>query len=239
MLTGGGRLGSTGFTVLAVSVLKLAKARFSYRELSAATGIPSHQLARYVSGRSLPRLETAERIVEGVWRLADPRRALAERLVETGGVLDTSVVLTDPLYLLLVSLHYARKLAGYNPTRIVVPEASGIPLASSLSIVMGLPFTVARRDREGWICSSSRPRFCIPPGSVSRGDRIVIVDDIVETGMTIRAVEEAVSHAHAKVYAVAALVVVGDEWRERVGVSKVESLVYLRKPEMRRREPSL
>ncbi len=239
LMAGGSRFGSVSFTVVSVAALKLAKERFSYRELSAATGVPAHQLARYVSGRSLPRPETAARIFEGLWRLADPRRALAERLAETGGVLDTTVVLTDPLYLLLVSIYYAERLAELRPTRIVVPEASGIPLASTLSIVSGIPFTVARRERPGWICGGDTLRFCIPPRAVSRGDRVIVVDDILETGATLSAVEEAVGRAGARVLAVAALVVVGEEWRRKTRVERVESLVFLHKPEMKAREPSL
>jgi adenine/guanine phosphoribosyltransferase-like PRPP-binding protein len=236
----GSRFARTSFIVLTVSALRLAKMRYSYRELSTAIGIPSHQIARYVNGHTLPRYETAVRILEGLWKIADPRRALAERLAETGGTLDTSVVLTNPLYLLLISLYYAGRLVRLRPTRIVVPEASGIPLASTLSIVIGVPFTVARRKRPGWICSERGPvEFCIPPGSISRGDRVVIVDDILETGSTASAVEEVIEKAGGRVCAIAALVAVGDEWKLKVKASRIICMVHLRKPEMKAREPSL
>ncbi|WP_153801354.1 phosphoribosyltransferase family protein [Hyperthermus butylicus] len=233
-----GRLGRVAFTVTVVSALRLAKERFTYRELSTATGIPAPQIARYVSGSSLPSSEKAERILRGLWKLADPRRALAERLAETGGVLDTSVVLTDPLYLTLASLYYLERLRDIEPTRILVPEASGIPLATSLSLLLGAPFTVARRYMGYGLCSSSEPRFCIRPGQLGRSDRVLIVDDIVETGMTLRALEEIADSIGARVEAVAALVVVGDEWRRHTRIARIEAMVYLKKPGMRR-EPGL
>ncbi|KSW11578.1 hypothetical protein CF15_01725 [Pyrodictium occultum] len=238
----GGRLERAQLSTVVAAALRLAKRRYSYRELSKATGVPAPLLSRYVTGRSLPGPEKAGAILEGLWRLADPRRALAERMAETGGVLDTSIVLTDPLYLLLATLYYTRRLQGRGVTRILVPEASGIPLATSLSLALETPFTVARRRRpglEGYDCSPGEPSFCIPRGTLGRSDRVLVVDDIVETGRTLRALRLLVERARARLEAVAAVAVVGEEWRETSGVEEVEALIHLTKPGMSRRMPGL
>jgi len=232
----GRRLAEARLALSTVKALRLAKRLYSYRELSRATGVPAPMLSRYVTGRSLPSPETAARILEALERLADPRRALAERMAETGGVIDTSVVLTEPLYLLLATLVFVKRFQGLGATRILVPEASGIPLAASLSLELELPFTVARRAQpglQGWLCSHEAPIFCVPRGVLGRSDRIIIVDDIVETGRTLRALRRLAEGAGARIVAVAALVVVGEEWATVSGIPHVDALISLTKPASR------
>ncbi|BEP17964.1 phosphoribosyltransferase family protein [Pyrofollis japonicus] len=234
------RFDEARFVLMVVEALRLAKQRHSYRELSRATGIPAPHLSRYVTGRGLPSPEKAKVILDAIWRLENPRRVLAERLAETGGVLDTSVILTDPLYLLLVSLHYADKIRGKNITRILVPEASGIPFATAMSMVIERPFTVARRGpiTDSDVCSSTIPSFCIPRNTLSRTDNVLIVDDIVETGKTLKALRDLVERSGARIAHIAAIVVVGEEWVEISGFREVDALVILTKPGARR-VPSL
>ena len=222
--------------LVVVEALRLAKQRYSYRELSLATGVPAPHLSRYVTGRGLPSPEKAREILEGLWRLANPRKALAERLAETGGVLDTSIVLTDPLYLLLASLYFMERIDPGKVTRILVPEASGIPFATTLSLSLERPFTVARRGPVlgNEVCSDTVPSFCIPRGILTRVDTVLIVDDIVETGKTLQAMRNLAEKTGAKIHRVAALVVIGEEWSETSGLHEIEALVTLTKPGTKR-----
>ena len=226
--------------LVVVEALRLAKQRYSYRELSLATGVPAPHLSRYVTGRGLPSPEKAREILGGLWRLANPRKALAERLAETGGVLDTSIVLTDPLHLLLTALYFMERIDPGKVTRILVPEASGIPFATTLSLSLEKPFTVARRGPVlgNEVCSDTVPSFCIPRGSLTRADTVLIVDDIVETGRTLQAMRNLAEKTGAKIHRVAALVVVGEEWRETSSLHEIEALVTLTKPGTKR-VPSL
>lgn len=228
------------FVLVVVEALRLAKQRYSYRELSKATGVPAPHLSRYVTGRGLPSLEKARQILEGLWRLANPRKALAERLAETGGILDTSIVLTEPFYLLLAALYFMERIDAEKVTRILVPEASGIPFATTLSLALEKPFVVARRGPVlgDDVCSDTVPSFCIPRGSLSRADTVLLVDDIVETGRTLLAMKSLAEKTGARISSVVALVVVGEEWSLTSGLSDIEALVKLTKPGARR-VPSL
>jgi adenine/guanine phosphoribosyltransferase-like PRPP-binding protein len=230
-----GRLREASMVLATVKALRLAKRLYSYRELERATGVPAPMLSRYVTGRSLPSPEKARVILAGLMRLVDPRRALAERIAETGGVVDTSAVLAEPLYLEMATLYFAERHRGRGVTRILVPEASGIPLAASLSLELEVGFTVARRGRRGrgWLCGGGEPVFCVPRGSLGRSDRVLIVDDIVETGRTLRALREIVEAAGAGLEAVVALVTVGEEWRSVSGIEEVDALIALGKPAAR------
>lgn len=78
--------------------------------------------------------------------------------------------------------------------KIVTMEAMGIPLAAALSLKTRLPFTIIRKKSYGLpdeisveqVTGYSKAHLYI--NGLKSGDRIVIVDDVVSTGGTLRAV---------------------------------------------------
>ena len=78
--------------------------------------------------------------------------------------------------------------------RIVTMEAMGIPLATALSLEMEIPFTIIRKREYGLpdevsveqVTGYSKSKMFI--NGLKKGDRIVIIDDVLSTGGTLRAV---------------------------------------------------
>ncbi len=78
--------------------------------------------------------------------------------------------------------------------RIVTMEAMGIPLASVLAMEMNLPFNIIRKREYGLpdevsveqVTGYSKSKLFI--NGLKKGDNIVIVDDVLSTGGTLRAV---------------------------------------------------
>lgn len=78
--------------------------------------------------------------------------------------------------------------------RIVTMEAMGIPYATLLSHKMGIPFTIIRKRKYdlpkefsvSQITGYSKSDLFI--NGLKKGDRVVIVDDVLSTGGTLKAV---------------------------------------------------
>lgn len=78
--------------------------------------------------------------------------------------------------------------------RIVTMEAMGIPLATALSLKMNIPFTIIRKRSYGLPgeisveqqTGYSKSKLYI--NGLKSGDRIILVDDVLSTGGTLKAV---------------------------------------------------
>jgi adenine phosphoribosyltransferase len=81
-----------------------------------------------------------------------------------------------------------------NIDRIVTMEAMGIPLAAVLSLDLDIPFTIIRKREYGLpgeisvekVTEYSKSKMYI--NGLKKGDKIIIVDDVISSGGTLKAV---------------------------------------------------
>lgn len=82
-------------------------------------------------------------------------------------------------------------IADMDVDRILTIEAMGIPLATSLSMRTGIPFSIIRKRQyalDGEIILSQKTGYSkgeLFVNSVKKGDRVLIVDDVISTGGTL------------------------------------------------------
>jgi adenine phosphoribosyltransferase len=96
-------------------------------------------------------------------------------------------------------------IANLDCDKIVTPEAMGIHLATALSLKTGIPFTIIRKKKynlEGEVAFEQETGYSSGKmyiNGVESGDRVVLVDDILSTGGTIRGILKALDNLGVEV----------------------------------------
>lgn len=138
----------------------------------------------------------------------------------------------DPMVLAEV-LGGIKEVGDFHCDVIVAPEAMGIPLAVPLSLELGIPYNVVRKKRYGLpgevavcqVTGYSKAEMYI--NGISKGERVMVVDDVVSTGGTLLAVIKALQHIGAEIVDVIVVVEKGDskaDLERQVGL-RIKSLV--------------
>ena len=117
---------------------------------------------------------------------------------------------------------------------IVAPEAMALPLAAPLSLSARIPYVVVRKRAyglEGEIRidqSTGYSNGTMFLNGVRGGDKVVVVDDVLSTGGTLRGLMKALREAGAEVLKVMAIVDKGGRVEELEGELEVEIECLLR-----------
>jgi purine operon repressor len=213
--------------LMTVELLRTAKKRYTYRELSMKTGLPITVLSRYVKGHVLPTTKRAKMI----WGTLDVMISLQEELRnrvkfdELGYFDNTSIVCDLPL-LQQAAQYILRKFAGKRITRVITAAVDGVPLSTIIAGAISVDLVIAKRTKEvgvrefveeTYIPSDSGMimAYYIPRGSIKKGDSVLIVDDVIRSGETQRALVNLIRKARADVAGIFALVSVGKEWKRK------------------------
>lgn len=95
------------------------------------------------------------------------------------------------------------EIGEFDCDLITTPEAMGIPIAVGLSQRLGIPYNVIRKKKYGLRdevsviqCTGYSTRELYING-IKKGDRIVLVDDVISTGGTLSAILKALKSLRA------------------------------------------
>jgi len=126
------------------------------------------------------------------------------------------VPIVDPALLREVCSGMVKMLDLNNVDKIVVVEAMGIPIGSILSTMTGIPMTIMRKREyklPGEIAVHQVTGYSkgeLYLNGIKKGDRVVIIDDVVSTGGTMRALLRALEIAGAGVVDICIAIQRGD-----------------------------
>jgi len=227
--------------ILAIEALRATRRLLplSYRQLAREIDFDETLLARYSTGLSVPSYEHAVELLKALRRVLDPAKLALSRAGELRGILDLTPILSDPYMLKILAVEFYERFRGRSIDKILVPETSGITLATALAMTFEATLVVARRVKDNPVIEyleehvieppTTRSIFYIPEGSLKKGDGVLIVDDIIQTGLTLAVMKRFVDRVGARLEGVAAIIVIGDEWRKRVNVDRVEAIAYISK----------
>jgi adenine phosphoribosyltransferase len=126
------------------------------------------------------------------------------------------VPVVDPALLRDVSSAMVKMLDLNNIDKIVVVEAMGIHIGSVLSTMTDIPMTIMRKREyklPGEIAVHQATGYSkgeLYLNGIRKGDRVVIIDDVVSTGGTLRALLQALEIAGADVVDICIAIQRGD-----------------------------
>jgi adenine phosphoribosyltransferase len=148
---------------------------------------------------------------------------------------DAELILGDVEFLSRAALLLSEEVRGSNPQVVLTAEAKSIALAYELSRLLGHQrFVVARKTLKAYmgdhlsqkvksITTSSEQQLLLTRGELGyvSGKRVCLLDDVVSTGATFRALEAITERAEGEVVCRAAI------WKEGPWYDDGADLVHL------------
>ena len=216
------------YRLMTIDLLRTAKKHYTYRELSTRTELPVTVLSRYVKGHVLPSSSRARKI----WKILEKLVGLEEELrrlikFDENGYFDNTSIISDTALLQQGAQYVFLKFAGRRITKILTAAVDGIPLATIIAEALGVNLIIAKKTKDVGIRDYIEETFIpgdsamvmslyIPRGTIKRGDSVLIVDDIIKSGETPKAMVNLVLKARAEVAGIYALIAVGDKWSGKI-----------------------
>ncbi len=136
----------------------------------------------------------------------------------------------------------ADELARLMPAKVealVTPEVKAVPLAHAISVRTGLPYVVARKTEKPYMVgavkrtvlsiTTGKPQELVIDGAdigKLRGKRVAIVDDVVSTGNTLRALTSLLTDIGAEVVTTLAVFTEGAERTDVVSLGHLPLFVH-------------
>ncbi len=133
-----------------------------------------------------------------------------------------------PELILEVAAHIA-KIADMDVDKIVTVEAMGIHIGTALSLLTHIPLVIIRKKRYGvsgeiavhQVTGYSKGELYL--NGIHKGDRVIIVDDVISTGGTMKAATKALEMAGAEIKDIVVVFTRGS------GIEDIKEMGYLPK----------
>jgi len=138
----------------------------------------------------------------------------------------------DPM-VLAEALDAIKEVGDFHCDLLVAPEAMGIPLVVPLSLELGIPYNVVRKRRYGLpgeLAISQHTGYShieLFINGIRAGERVVLMDDVLSTGGTLRAVIQGLQTIGAELVDIIVVVEKGDRkasLEEELGV-RIKTLI--------------
>lgn len=121
-----------------------------------------------------------------------------------------------------------KKLNYKHATKILTPEAMGIPIATVVSLKTSIPLIIATKRKKRVLreiaveYASGYEKGILHINNIKKGDKILIIDDLISTGGTIIALIEGIKKLGAEVTDIGAIF----NKKDYQGIKKLEELGF-------------
>ncbi|AHL23798.1 MULTISPECIES: phosphoribosyltransferase family protein [Thermococcus] len=224
-----------------IRVLRLLKKSYTYEELSKITGLPITVLNRYVRGKVLPSAERTRELLELLLPYINLEEEVKKRIkFDERGFFDNMPVLSDTALMSLIAEEVAGRYLDKDVDKVLTAATDGIALGVHIARELGADIVYAKKKKEVGVekfyevsyvpsASGTVMTLYLPQWALKKGENVLIVDDVIRSGETQRALVEMTRQAGAKPIGMFFLVSVGDivEKLQEEYEFPVESLIRL------------
>jgi len=221
-----------------VELLRLYKGLMKYREISELVGLPPPAIWRYITLKIVPSYERAESIVRLLTSRDVVSNILRKYIRFKDGAVDTSSVLDNVL--LLKILAYVAFYSFNDVDTVLTVELDGVPIATLVADLFKSKLTISRKGipftsdaiYEAEYVSRDPPsivRLYIPSSGLKKGEKVLIVDDIIRTGKTTATLIKLIKSVGGVLTGIFSPISIGQKWREtlREYLSKVVTVLEI------------
>jgi adenine/guanine phosphoribosyltransferase-like PRPP-binding protein len=224
----GSRISDLKYKLMTIELLNLAKNYYTYRELAQIIGLPETVLSRYVKGHVLPTIDRAQSINQTLQKIMRLEGEIQQRIrFDELGYFDNTRLISDTLLLERAVQHAINAFAGKRITKVLAAAVDGIPLATLVAHRLGVGLVIAKKSREVGVREFIEEIYIpaktaimmslfVPRDAIKRGDCVLIVDDVIDSGETQVALARIVQKAKAEVSGIYALVSIGSDWKAKI-----------------------
>jgi adenine phosphoribosyltransferase len=227
--------------VSSVELLATLKKSYNYRELSAALNLSAPILSRYVRGHVLPSATRSEKFIATFREKLLKKMILDEVRITRDGSYDISSVVSNVGLLRQVAKVVYSEFSLVPVDKVVTIEVDGIPLAAEVAGEFNVNLAVVRDERDLGVEEfleqkavynpSTVKYFYLSRSALKKGEHVLVVDDMVRSGITIEAVARLVEKSKAKIVGVFSVASVDQSMpklKSKLGLTcQFESLVTL------------
>lgn len=214
------------YRMMITDLLKVASESHTYQELSDFLGLSPPILSRYMRGHVLPSYTRAQGLYDKLMEITNIKDELKKRIsFDEEGYFDNTPLVSEITWLKIMSNYALEKFAGRRVTKVLTAAVDGIPVSTLVSNLLEVDLVVAKGSKEVGINdfieesyipkgSAIRQTLYVPKSAIRKRDSVLIIDDVVRTGETVKALVELVNNQRADIAGIYILVTVGDDWNE-------------------------
>lgn len=233
--------------IRAIDMLKILKKRYTYDHLAKLTNLPITVLNRYVKGHVLPSAERANELLKIFKKKFDVKKEINDRIkFDKNGYFNNTDLVCDILLLRLIANMLAIKYQDQKITKILTVATDGIPLSTYVAGELGVNLALAKKNREAGVSKFYEEDYShrtsgviqtlyIPKSELTSKDHVLIVDDIIRSGVTQGALVKLVKKSGANLVGIFSIVSIGKNWQKEIKAvteSIPDILVNVKEPEL-------